>query len=196
MPSTYFDKTKDNPPSTYLQQAIKFLPKANGPMALDMGSGGGRDTRFLVENGFKVTSVDAVAKAGEYIKMLQDMGRAVFIYSTFEDFAFHHYDLINASYSLPFVKAKDFPKVWQNIVNSLKPGGILVIDLFGTEDSWNEHDGKMNFHTKAEVQTLLNGLKIHTLDEVKNDGSTAQNDRKFWHVFHIIAQKKPGLISR
>jgi SAM-dependent methyltransferase len=157
--------------------------------ALDLGSGGGRDTHFLIQQGFIVTAVDAAPNANTYIADLKtdDLN---FVYSSFENFNFNQYDLINSSYSLPFVNQQDFPAVWQNIRTALKPSGLFVGELFGIHDPWNNFDGQMNFHTRQDIEQLLNGLKIHHLVEEENDRPTASGDRKHWHVFHIIAQKK------
>ena len=44
----------------------------------------------------------------------------------------------------------------------------------------------MNFHDRADVQALLAGLTVHTLDEDDRTGQSAFGPRH-WHVFHIIA---------
>lgn len=182
----YFEQTKNNPPSKYLTQAVQILGRTG--TALDLGSGGGRDTRFLIQQGFIVTAVDAAPDANTYIADLKT-DDLHFVYSAFENFSFDQYDLINSSYSLPFVKEADFPMLWQNIRSALNPGGIFVGELFGAHDSWNNFDGQMNFHTRQDVEQLLAGLKVHDLIEEEDERPTASGDRKHWHAFHIIAQK-------
>jgi hypothetical protein len=74
-------------------------------------------------------------------------------------------------------------------MQSLKPGGIFVGELFGTRDAWNTTDAGMNFHTRSEVENLLRNLHTKQLIEDENDRNTASGQRKHWHVFHIIAQR-------
>jgi SAM-dependent methyltransferase len=180
----YFNQTKNKAPSPFLQKAVTLLDHSADRAALDLGSGGGRDARLLIDKGFVVTCVDAAPIAVEYAP--QD---ATFLQASFENFQFNHYDLINASYSLPFIDAPDFPEVWQRIINALNPNGFFVGELFGARDAWNNIDSRMNFHTRTEVENLLANLKIHTLDEEEGFRPTASGERKFWHVFHIIAQR-------
>ena len=49
----------------------------------------------------------------------------------------------------------------------------------------------MTFHTREEVEQLLDGLDVEELNEVDEDGATAIGDRKHWHLFHVVA-RKPG----
>jgi tellurite methyltransferase len=185
----YFDQTKDKPPSKYLVQAVKLVGPQTYPAALDLGSGGGRDTRYLAQAGFAVTSVDAAPVAEDYLQPL-NAPNITFILSTFEDFSFKRYDLINASFSLPFLDRDKFMPVWQQIIQALNPNGIFVGELFGVLDSWNNNDNDMTFHTKDEIQSLLAGFHIHRLDEEQGDGTTLSRQPKHWDIFHVIAQKK------
>ena len=182
---SYFEKTKANPPSAYLRQAITLFPSTHGKTALDLGSGGGRDSKLLLDSGFKVTAVDAAPMAVEYAP-----AGATFVRSSFEEFQFGRYDLINSSYSLPFIADSDFPAIWQQIVTALNPGGVFVGQLFGDRDHWNTADGRMNFHARPQVEKLINGLKIHMLKEEEGIRPTASGERKLWHIFHLIVQRK------
>ena len=52
----FYKRTKDKTPSFLLVQALNHCVRRND--ALDLGCGAGRDTRFLLQQGFRVTAVD------------------------------------------------------------------------------------------------------------------------------------------
>ena len=52
-------------PSALLVEYAKYLPAAESPKALDVACGAGRNTRYLCEHGFSVTSVDIADKGLE-----------------------------------------------------------------------------------------------------------------------------------
>ena len=53
---TFYSLTKDSPPWPSLVRVVSLLPQKG--RALDLGAGAGRDTRYLLEQGFQVTAVD------------------------------------------------------------------------------------------------------------------------------------------
>ncbi|MGC2289126.1 MAG: class I SAM-dependent methyltransferase [Thermoplasmata archaeon] len=61
-------------PSGFIQWALPFLRSAPGTEAVEIGSGAGRDLRFLLENGFRVRGFDfspeAVRIAGQLLATL------------------------------------------------------------------------------------------------------------------------------
>jgi hypothetical protein len=97
-------------------------------------------------------------------------------------------NLINASFSLPFCAPEHFGILWQAIVLALRPRGRFAGNLFGERDGW-AHDTRMTFHTRAEVERLLDSFKVEHLYEEERDGTTALGDAKHWHAFHIVARK-------
>lgn len=181
----YFQKTKEKKPSPFLVQAIELLGDVRGKKALDLGCGAGRDSRLMSEEGFEVVAVDGDGAARQYIDGLANVH---FIQSEFQDLVLAQYDVVNASYSLPFIKASNFNQVWEMLVDSIRPGGVFVGEFFGANDSWNRQDVSMTFHAKEQIETLLAGFSIHELIEEQNEAKTASGEVKFWHVFHVIAQ--------
>ena len=47
----------------------------------------------------------------------------------------------------------------------------------------------MTFHTRADVEALLEGFEIEHLEEEEDDSVTPRGEAKHWHVFHIVARK-------
>jgi len=109
-------------------------------------------------------------------------------------------DLVNASFSLPFCEPSSFSALWQWIVDRLLPGGRFAGQFFGVDDEWNVPADRQAalamppariFHTRAEVERLLEPFKIEHLEEVSRMGKTSTGQAKHWHVFHVVGRKRP-----
>ena len=166
-----------------LVEALSYVRNKN--YALDLGCGAGNDSRFLKGKDFSVTGVDNNPAVKEY---LDDFDLVI---STYVDFPFpvEYYDLVNAQYSLPFNPPESFNSMFERLTKSLKQGGIFVGQFFGKKDSWSNNK-EMTFHTEAEIRSLLSAYKVHVFCEEKKEGETASGENKFWHVFHVIAEKR------
>ena len=116
-----------------------------------------------------------------------DLDRLAFRQARFEDL--HELppaDLVYAGFALPFSDPAAFPGLWAGIRATLEPGAWFAGELFGPHDDWAGR-AEMNFHDRAEVESLLAGLEIHSLVEDDRPGQSAMGP-KHWHVFHIIAR--------
>jgi SAM-dependent methyltransferase len=183
---SFYGVTKDSAPWPLLMRAAALAPA--GGRALDLGAGAGRDTRYLLAQGFLVTAVDAEPSAVALLSALpQDRLRVV--QSAFEDFAFGTYDVISAQFALPFVPREHFADVFTRLKAALAPGGIFAGQFFGIHDQWNTPERAMTFLTRAEAEALLSDLETIELTEEDDDGHTADGSPKHWHVFHILARK-------
>jgi tellurite methyltransferase len=182
----FFHITKNHPPSPRLVRAVSLLGRTGE--ALDLGCGAGRDTRYLLACGFQVTAVDKEAAS---LAALADLPRERLhlVQSTFEDFPFTSYDLINAHYALPFTQKEQSSAVFARLKAALKPGGIFVGQFFGVNDTWNTPETTMTFLTREQAHTQLAGLEIIEFEEEDQDGTTARGEAKHWHIFHIVARQ-------
>jgi tellurite methyltransferase len=186
----FYSFTKDSPPWPLLTQAAALAPW--GGQALDLGAGAGRDTRYLLEQGFQVTAVDAEPHSVALLATLpQD--HLLVAQSTFENFAFAFatYDLISAQFALPFMPKDRFTTVFVRLKAALVPGGVFAGQFFGVHDEWNnpERAHAMTFLTRAEAEELLSDLEVIELTEEDADGHKADGSPKHWHVFHILARR-------
>jgi tellurite methyltransferase len=182
----FYKITKDRPPWPLLVEAVDLLDQR--VEALDLGCGAGRDTRFLLEQGFRVTAVDADPHAVALMAgFSQDHLRVV--QSSFETFEFETYDLVNAHFALPFLSEEHFHLVFARIRQALQAGGIFVGQFFGVHDEWNTPENQMTFLTRQQAEAELKGLKALVFREEDIDSHVADGTPKHWHVFHIIAQK-------
>jgi trans-aconitate methyltransferase len=164
--------------------------------AIDLGCGSGRETRALLDAGWRVHAVDASPDTRAVV--LRTIGgihsRLTLDASPFAAlFSLPPADLIYAGYSLPYQSPESFQRVWALLRAALRPGGVLAVNLFGDHDSWAGEKG-MTFLTEETARLLFDGLEIVTWDEEDADGP-AFSGPKHWHVFDVIA-RAPGCAGR
>ncbi len=192
----FFDATTNREPRELLVQALPHVPKAG--KALDLGCGCGNDTCAIMQHGLHITAIDAHAEA---VARTQALAEALGLQSQlnvyvcpFEDLnvAPHTFDFVYAGFSLPFCPRTSFDIFWNQLVAAIKPGGIFAGQLFGERDEWassNEHAAQV-FLTMDEYQLRTQGFDAIHFEEVEQDGTTALNTPKHWHVYHFILQRQ------
>jgi SAM-dependent methyltransferase len=180
--------TRDSPPWPLLMRAVDLVPQRGS--ALDLGPGAGRDTRYLLAQGFQVTAVDASPHAVSALESLDAENLRV-VQSAFEDFAFATYDLINAQYSLPFVAPDRFDGLFARVKRALAFGGVFTGQFFGPRDQWHTEGRPMTFLSREQAEALLRDLECVEFSEEEIDGHLADGSPKHWHTFHVIARKLP-----
>lgn len=185
----YAERARDRPPRPLLLEAAQFTTRRD--TAIDIGAGALNDTRFLLDAGFAhVTALDAEPIAQDIADTLPP-DRFRYVIATFEDFAFlpATYDLLNAQYALPFIRPDSFDHVFDAILASLRPGGILTGQFFGDRDDW-VGTPNMTFHSREGAEALLAPLTVLAFREEDDPASQTLNGvPKHWHLFHFIARK-------
>ena len=187
--AAYIAARRFDPPRALLMRAAGLVTRKDH--ALDAGAGALNATKYLLSAGFAhVTALDA-APASQQVAAELPPDQVTFALSRFEDFAFpaEAYDLVNAEFSLPFIRAENFAAVFARLLGSVRPGGLFTGQLFGLHDSWNKPDSGMNFHSRAGVEALLRGFDLLSIEEEDHPGKTKLGEDKHWHIFHIIARK-------
>jgi tellurite methyltransferase len=184
--TTYYESTSERPPHESLVEAIAYVSSREA--AIDVGAGAMRDTRHLLHEAFEsVVALDAepINQNGEITD-----DRLTVITQAFEtyDFPENNFDLVNAQFSLPFTAPESFEAVFKGILASLKPEGVFVGQLFGTNDEWSKNP-RMTFHTHEDIKRLIQEMKVLKLEGREYDGKTATGTPKHWHFFTIIARK-------
>ena len=184
--TAYYDATGDEPRATLLDALDRFEQPG---LAVDLGSGTGRDTAELVRRGWRVIAIDGEPEAMARLAARGDLDHTLVTtqVARFEDATWPSVDLVNSSFSLPFVPAEGFDRVWSKIVGSLRPGGRFCGQLFGDRDTWAA-EGVTCF-TRSELEALLSVLSVERLDEEEEDSQDATGTPKHWHLFHIVARR-------
>ncbi|MDT3329368.1 class I SAM-dependent methyltransferase [Microbacterium sp. KSW-18] len=183
----YYSAAAGRAPRPHLIAALEHVTRVG--TAIDLGAGDGVDSRFLLDRGWKVVSVDAIPGLRERIAARADASPRLDARDTsFGDLAeLPDADLILASYSLPFARATEFAHIWTLITAALCPGGVFAGQLFGHRDDWAAHDDVLT-HSASEVADLLAQWQIVELSERERDGPSGRGP-KHWHVFDIISRR-------
>ncbi|NJM97153.1 MAG: class I SAM-dependent methyltransferase [Phormidesmis sp. RL_2_1] len=175
-----------------LLSADQLADKAVG-FAVDLGCGNGRDTVEMLRRNWSVLAIDGELEAIEQLQQRQDiaLNRLTTQVQRFETLALpSHIDLLNASFCLPFCPPEHFLDLWEKIVKALRPGGRFCGHLFGDRDSWIAYPNRSH-HTRSQVEQLLIPFDIELLDEEEHPGKTALGEEKYWHIYNIVARRRP-----
>jgi SAM-dependent methyltransferase len=156
--------------------------------ALDVGAGAGRDTAYLLVQGWRVTALDSSPSAAEALQRLAHPNLRVVVAAA-QDFEPSDYDLVNAQFSLPFIPREHFETTVARLQGSVRGGGVMAATFFGKRDEWNVPENDLNFSTKADVERMFTGWNLIELTEAEDDGHTADGSPKHWHIFHLIARR-------
>jgi len=189
----YYAATEARPPRDTLLKALELVPREG--RAIDLGCGCGHDTIAMLRHGLRVTAVDATEEAtARTVKQAQQHHlnqRLQTFTRPFERVELGTYHLINASFSLPFCAAAEFPALWRGLRDALLPGGVFAGQFFGVNDQWATEPGHRAqvFFTPAQVTELTAGLERVYFEEVERDGVTAVGAPKHWHVFHMVLRR-------
>jgi SAM-dependent methyltransferase len=192
--AAYYRSTLGREPRPLFAKGIAAVEAAGlAPgQAIEIGFGDGRETLALLDAGWEVLAVDPAPAAAEVLQSQvppRVADRLEIRSVPAEDADLPPFDLLYAGYALPFLGADAFDRFWSAARNQLRPGGILVVNLFGPHDSWAGRDG-MRFMDAAAVRRLVHGLELLAFDEEDQDGNSFLGP-KHWHVFDVIARRPP-----
>ena len=185
----FYKKTIDKNPSASIRRFFlnNYNENFKGNTAIDLGSGAGNDTEFLISKGFKVTAIDNNEQVNSILKSRNLNGEDLkIIIGDFSKIELPKADLVNANFSMHYVK-ENFDEFMVNLLqNVINPKGVFIGNFLGKEDEWKET------YTTVEKERLLEHFKdfnIFYFSEEKYYQDTARKKNKYWHVYTIIAQK-------
>jgi SAM-dependent methyltransferase len=189
----FYTATEGRPPRDTLLAALDLLETEGPPgLAVDLGCGAGRDTVEMLRRGWRVLAIDTEPEALERLTARApgaaglEMRRDSF---AAPGFALPPCDLVNASFSIPFVAPEAFARLWREIGRALRPGGCFAGQLLGVRDSWAEREGVTAFDA-AGIAALTRDWQIVRSDEREEDATTVRGTPKHWHLFHLVLRKR------
>ena len=126
----FYENTKNAMPHDNLKKLIEIENKKGN--ATDLGCGAGRDTVFLIKNGWNVSAIDRENTKDiiEFKLNKEELKRFKFICQDFENIKLDKNDLIVSNFSLPFCDKKIFNEFWNKIIDSINTGRIFCWEFF------------------------------------------------------------------
>jgi len=210
--TVYFDAARGQPPRETLVRALDGFDREDASSAsivdraaLDIACGEGRDTREMLHRSgstrWRVVATDSSAEGLERLQRSLDShktARVTLLACRMEVLSSRFaaitppsgFDLVNASFALPFCDDAEFPRLWTGIVNSLRTGGRFCGQFFGDRDEWASVNPRRHM-TRDQALARLAGFTPEHFEEVEKRGSDAMGGEKQHHVFHIVARKNP-----
>ena len=155
----YFASTVDLDLS---EQMARFIEEVKeGGSVLDLGCGSGRDSLALSEHGFDVTPLDG---SEEMCRLAEAHTGLDVLHMRFNEIDFDEaFDGIWACASLVHVEEKDMPDIYNRLIKSLVPGGVLYMSYkhgsfkgiqngrYFCDYTWTELKHKLEAFPKLEV---------------------------------------------
>jgi hypothetical protein len=158
--------------------------------AVEIGFGDGTETITLLAAGWRVLAVDPTQAAAEVLRSRVPAafaGRLEIRTLPAQGAVLPPFDLLYAGYALSFLEPAAFSRFWAAVRQRLRPGGLIVVNIFGVRDTWAD-DTSMTFLDLDGVHRLVDGLEVAAIDEEDADGDSFVGP-KHWHVWDVIARQ-------
>ena len=189
----YYKNMEGRAPRPFFLEALEVIDlKQLNPNAIDLGCGDGTESLYLLEQGWRVSAIDAEASAIQNLfqkckpDLRQNLKGQV---SSFEKATLPQADFIYAGLSLPFCHPDNFQSIWQKIQTALTQGGYFAGHFFGLNDGWADIE-TMTFFDRRGLEGMLEPFDINLVRELEEDGKTASGLEKHWHYFEVIVKKQ------
>ena len=127
----YYNNTQNKPANKNVQYFINQI-NSTPSTAIDIGCGAGRDTVFLIQNGWKVLAIDQNNVEDRIKNRLTEEEKHSFRFSRqqFENIELEQANLIVSNFSLSFCDKNEFSKLWNKIQKSILPNRIFCWKFF------------------------------------------------------------------
>ncbi|HWD99025.1 MAG TPA: class I SAM-dependent methyltransferase, partial [Bryobacteraceae bacterium] len=175
-------------PSRLLVEAVRGRKPGS---AVDLGMGQGRNAIWLAQQGWQTTGVDlsdvAVGQASARAHQSGLNLTAIIDSLDHFDMGRSRWDLIALFYMHAWYNGTR-PLSTRRIVQSLKPGGLLVIEGFAGHDGLKGKDGFM--FQRDELPRDFSGLKVLRYEDVETEADWSPGHKS--HIIRFVAEKPRG----
>lgn len=115
----YYKNTENALPHPMVKKIIDMNIKPEN--AIDLGCGAGRDTIYLIKNGWNVLAIDKEDTKQIISSKLdnEEIKKFRFTRQNFENIKLEKTKLLVANFSIPFCKKECFNQFWNKIVDSI-----------------------------------------------------------------------------
>lgn len=174
-----------NMPNPIVEAAVQnHVPQRDA--SLDLGAGNLRDSKFLLQSGFKrVVAVDEDPVSYQFL-----VPGIEFHLEAIEDYVPKPgtFDLVVCCNTLFFLSVKGMEQVLGNAFTALRSGGILVCNMLGEKDEWVLGENpNVDYVTSRDVERLQQDwIQVIPTIDYEEDNPTTQ---KHWHLWSFTLQK-------
>ncbi len=182
----FYESTVNADMSAQYNLFEKYL--SDGAHILDCGCGSGRDSKHFLDNGFKVTAIDA---SEELCKKASELTGLEVKHMCFQDLNFdNEVDGVWACASLLHVEKSELPDVLTKITKALRGGGILYVS-FKYGNFSGERNGRFFTDLDDEsFETLIADIPELVLKEKYISTDVRQGrENEFWLNAIVIKRK-------
>lgn len=150
----YYEQTLSGNLQENYDRFLKHLP--SNAYILDFGCGSGRDSKYFIEQGYKVKAIDG---SEEMCKLASSYINQEVYCMKFEELKdINTYDAIWACASILHIEKEKLINILSKMITALKDNGIIYTS-FKIGEGYNIQEGKYyNYLTKDEMIKLLNKL--------------------------------------
>jgi SAM-dependent methyltransferase len=193
--AAYYRYTQGREPRPLFLRGLEALAAAGrGPgTAVDVGSGDGTETMRLLDAGWRVVAIDSAPAAAEVLAPRvhgEARDRLEIRTEPADEVDLPALDLLYSAYVLSYLPPDAFARLWAHAREALRPGGFIVVNIFGDRHEWAGKEPDTTFLSRAEVEALLHGLEVIVIDELEEDGTSFLGPTH-WHVWDVVA-RRPG----
>jgi SAM-dependent methyltransferase len=151
----YYEETVNATMEEQLKQFMELLP--TGGAVLDLGCGSGRDSLYLVEEGYDVTSLDGSEKMCELAQI--HIGQEV-LNLTYNLLDFNEvFDGVWACASLVHEEPEKLPETLQRVFDCLKPEGVMYMSFRHGDYLGFNSDISYYAYTEDTFRSVLEGCR-------------------------------------
>ena len=176
----YFNNSLDADMSEVYKRFLFYLKEND--LILDFGCGSGRDSKYFLDNGYNVDSVDG---SEELCNLATKYLNKEVICMKFEDLdVVDKYDGVWACSSLLHVKKEELKNILVKIRNSLKLNGILYVSLKNGSGEEIINGRYFNYLTYKEFLDIIDDIGcFEELDFFQTGSSVNKDETKLWNNF-------------
>jgi len=183
----FINGTKNTETRLITKKSLSWVK--NKGRALDIGGGALNDSKFLLENGFTVDTVDSEDLSLDISKTIRNKNFTMHP-MRIENFELgtNKYNLVLANYVLPFITPKELKKLIFKIFKSLKDGGVFCGTFFGKNDHY-KNNSEIYFNTKKSVFKNLGFYEKLSFSEIEKKCLNYNKKLECYHSFEFIVRK-------
>jgi SAM-dependent methyltransferase len=167
-------------PNAFLVRATKGVRPGT---ALDYGMGQGRNAIYLAQQGWTVTGFDPAEQA---VAAAQEQARLLGVKLTTQVVGDDQFDFGKAKWDLIVLSYVSFRETMPRIAESLKPGGLVVVEAFHRDSLKNGPIGGGVLYDSNELLKVFAGFRVIVYEDVEDNSDFGQGTNR---VVRLLAQK-------